>query len=170
MNINIRDRLLVAQTLPCAEKNCNSQMTLIENNDKTLGYSCLLKPDEHNFRYTIAQKKWEKIVIKTKLILNYNKNPCEEFLNVPSNVINEFKTSMVPLKESKKFSKLTEIKGIGPKRAKELENAGVKTVSELAKLSPKHTAEKTGIPIEKISNWIIEANKLLDKEKILITT
>jgi len=170
VNINIRDRLLVVQTLPCAEKNCNSKMTLIENNENTLGYSCLTKPDEHNFRYNIVQKKWEKIVIRTKLILNYNKNPCEEFLIVPSNVVNEFKTSNVLAKESKKFSKLTEIKGIGPKRAKELENAGVKTVSELAKLSPKHIAEKTRIPIEKISNWIIEANKIVHKEEPLITT
>jgi len=55
---------------------------------------------------------------------------------------------------------LTEIKGIGPKRAIELELAGVKTISDLAKRSPKHLAEKTGIPITQISKWIIEANKL----------
>ena len=59
-----------------------------------------------------------------------------------------------------KESNLTEIEGIGPKRALELEIAGVKTVSDLAKRSPKHLAEKTGIPITQISKWIIEANKL----------
>ena len=57
-------------------------------------------------------------------------------------------------------SKLTEIKGIGANRAYELKLAGVKTVADLAKRSPKHLAEKTGIPITQISKWIIEANKL----------
>jgi hypothetical protein len=56
-------------------------------------------------------------------------------------------------------SNLTKIKGIGPKRALELEFAGVKTISDLAKRSPKHLAEKTNIPITQISKWIIEANK-----------
>lgn len=57
-------------------------------------------------------------------------------------------------------SNLTEIKGIGPKRALDLEIAGVTTIHDLAKRSPKHLAEKTGIPITQISKWIIEANKL----------
>ena len=59
-----------------------------------------------------------------------------------------------------KESNLTEIEGIGPKRALELELAGVKTISDLAKRSPKHLAKKTGMPITQISKWIIEANKL----------
>ena len=54
-------------------------MILIENSNNTLGYSCLEKPDKHNFRYTINEKKWEKIIVKTKRILHYNKNPCREF-------------------------------------------------------------------------------------------
>jgi len=78
--INKRDTILVKQTLPCAEKNCKGKMILIENNANLLGYSCLEKPDEHNFRYNITLKKWEKIMIKTKLILHYNQNPCEEIL------------------------------------------------------------------------------------------
>ena len=53
---------------------------------------------------------------------------------------------------------LTAIKGVGPKRALELERAGVKTVSDLTKWSPKNLAEKTGIPIKQISKWINEAN------------
>jgi replicative superfamily II helicase len=57
-------------------------------------------------------------------------------------------------------SNLTEIKGIGPKRAIELEIAGVRTIADLAKRSPQHLAEKTGISITQISKWIIEANKL----------
>ena len=62
--------------------------------------------------------------------------------------------------KSETGSNLTEIKGIGTKRAIELEFAGVKTLSDLAKRSPKHLAKKTGIPITQISKWIIEANKL----------
>jgi predicted flap endonuclease-1-like 5' DNA nuclease len=57
-------------------------------------------------------------------------------------------------------SDLKEIPGIGSKRALELEMAGVKTIADLAKRSPKHLAEKTGIPISQISKWIVEANKL----------
>ena len=60
-------------------------------------------------------------------------------------------------------SNLTEINGIGPNRAMELELAGVKTISDLAKRSPKHLAEKTGIPISQVSKWIVEANKLKNK-------
>ena len=57
-------------------------------------------------------------------------------------------------------SDLTRINGIGPRRALELELAGVRTVSDLATRSPQHLSEKTGIPIVLISKWIIEANKL----------
>ena len=54
---------------------------------------------------------------------------------------------------------LTQINGIGPRRALELELAGVRTVSDLATRSPQHLSEKTGIPIVLISKWIVEANK-----------
>ena len=57
------------------------------------------------------------------------------------------------------LTNLTKIRGAGPKRALELELAGVKSVSDLAKRSPKKLAEKTGIPITQISKWINEANK-----------
>ena len=160
---------MVAHTLPCAEKNCNSQMTLIENKEKTLGYSCLKNPDEHNFKYYIDQKRWKKIIINTKLILHYNKNPYEDTVIQPSNLFNRIKkTPINSMQEPKKFMELTTIKGIGPKRAQELNQIGVKTVSDLAKTSPKYLSEKTGISIEQISNWIIEANKRVEKE-VLIT-
>ena len=71
--------------------------------------------------------------------------------------------------KSETGSNLTEIKGIGPQRALELELAGVKTISDLAKRSPKHLAEKTGIPITQISKWIIEANKLKKWTNQLVT-
>ena len=61
--------------------------------------------------------------------------------------------------KSEKGPNLTEIQGVGPKRALELERAGVKSVSDLANQSSKHLAEKTGLPIKRISKWIKEANK-----------
>jgi len=65
-------------------------------------------------------------------------------------------------KEPKLPIDLTEIKGIGPKRAEELKAAGVKTLSDLAKRSAKNLSEKTGIPIKDISRWIIQANEMVE--------
>jgi predicted RecB family nuclease len=59
-----------------------------------------------------------------------------------------------------KNTRLTYIKGIGEKRAALLEYVGVRTISDLAKRSPQHLSEKTGIPITLISEWIIKANKM----------
>jgi len=78
--INTRDNVLIKQILPCAEKNCKSKMILVDNNNNTIGYSCLENPEEHNFRYNLTKRKWEKILIKTKLILHYNQNPHAEIL------------------------------------------------------------------------------------------
>jgi len=64
-------------------------------------------------------------------------------------------------RESSAVSDLIEIDGIGKKRAKDLIFAGVKTVSDLSKRSPKHLSRKTGIPIKTISKWIINANEII---------
>lgn len=77
-----------------------------------------------------------------------------------SSALDEIDGMLSDVNETKSESDLTEIKGIGNKRASELEIAGVKTISDLAKRSPKHLAEKTGIPITQISKWIVEANKM----------
>jgi hypothetical protein len=152
---------LIKQKLPCGEKNCRSKMALINNSPDYLHYRCLEKPEEHSFRYSINQKKWEKLVIKAKLLLNYDINPCEETSIYNANIAYDFERHIQNQFHGVTYtSNLTEVKGIGSKRAKELELAGVKTVADLAKLSPKSLSEKTGIPIAIISNWIIEANKL----------
>ena len=137
-------------------------MVLIEDNDNFLGYRCLEKPEKHNFRYNINQKKWEKLIVKTQMVLKYNKNPCQESIIKTPNVANDSEKKLIEVQFQGivSTSNLTEIKGIGLKRAEELELAGIKTVTDLAKRSPQHLAEKTGIPITQISNWIIEANKL----------
>ena len=44
---------MVAHTLPCAEKNCNSQMTLIENKEKTEELEKLQKLLHDNQQYII---------------------------------------------------------------------------------------------------------------------
>lgn len=67
----------------------------------------------------------------------------------------------VPTK-SKLLTDLTQIKGIGPKRARELRTAGVRTVTDLAKSSAKDLSEKTGISIKDISRWIIRANEMIE--------
>ena len=64
-------------------------------------------------------------------------------------------------RELKPQKNLTEIKGIGPRRAGELKAAGVNTVSDLAKSSPKYLSEETGIPIKIISKWIVQANEMI---------
>ena len=136
-------------------------MALIEKDNNILGYSCFERPDEHRFRYDIRQKKWEKIIIKTKIILHYTQDPCEESIYDTPIFGDEIEEGIINvLQESESLSDLTEIKGIGAKRALELERAGVKTISDLAKCSPQQLAEETSIPITQISNWIIEANKL----------
>ena len=49
--------IMVAETLPCAEKSCSSKMSLLEDKDNVLYYRCLEKHNEHYFRYDVAQKQ-----------------------------------------------------------------------------------------------------------------
>jgi predicted flap endonuclease-1-like 5' DNA nuclease len=133
-------------------------MNLTKNSDNLLYYKCQKNPEQHKFRYNIDKKKWEKIFTQTKILLHYRKNPIEN--QKPKTK----KTETKPNQNQSiiKISDLSNIKGIGSKRAKKLEIAGVKTASDLAKRSPKHLAEKTSLPIEHICKWIIDANKLTD--------
>ena len=57
---------------------------------------------------------------------------------------------------------LTEIKGIGSKRARELEAVGVNTVSDLATASAKVLSQNTGISEKTISRWIAQANGITE--------
>jgi ERCC4-type nuclease len=166
---------MVQNVLPCIDKNCKSKMILTENNDKMLYYNCQQNHSDHTFRYDIDQKKWEKIIIKTKLILHYKNNPLDEpktltptfkTIKTTKAVTRSKKTTKKP-KKTTKHNNLTKIPGIGTKRAKELEIAGVRTIADLAKRSPKNLAKKTGIPLNQISIWIIEANKIKNSDKII---
>jgi len=64
-------------TLPCADPQCRDKMRLVFQNERYLGYRCLQKPNSHNFRYDIARKRWEKIIIKAKPLLGYKNSPYE---------------------------------------------------------------------------------------------
>ena len=68
---------MLRATLPCADPQCKDKMRLVFQNERFLGYRCLLKPNTHNFRYNIKRKKWEKIIIKTKPIVGYKATPYE---------------------------------------------------------------------------------------------
>lgn len=81
---------MVKQTLPCAEKGCKSKMRLTESTDNLLYYNCVQKHEKHAFRYNIEQQRWEKIIINTKRIFNYNEDPCEETPATPADTDNEF--------------------------------------------------------------------------------
>ena len=62
-------------------------------------------------------------------------------------------------------SDLVEIDGIGKKRAEELMFAGVRSVYDLSKRSPKHLAKKTGISLRSISKWIVNANEIMKNRR-----
>ena len=55
---------------------------------------------------------------------------------------------------------LTEIKGIGPKNAKELKSVGMNTVLDFATASAKDVSQKIGISEKTLSRWIAEANRM----------
>jgi len=72
---------MLRATLPCADPKCKDKMKLVFQNGRFIGYRCLLKQNTHNFRYDIARKRWEKIIIKTKPIIGYKKSPYEILFN-----------------------------------------------------------------------------------------
>ena len=55
---------------------------------------------------------------------------------------------------------MTDIKGIGPARAGQLEEIGIKTVKDLARASPEEISEKIGVPAKESSKWIEEASRM----------
>ena len=55
---------------------------------------------------------------------------------------------------------LTQIKGIGEKRAKQLKNLGINNANDLAKASVKTLAQKLKISPKTVKKWIQNANKL----------
>jgi len=59
--------------------------------------------------------------------------------------------------------KLTMVKGIGPKRAEQLQRLKIGTVENLAKASAKVLSAKTGVSQKVARGWIKEADKLINE-------
>ncbi|MGB7532225.1 MAG: helix-hairpin-helix domain-containing protein [Halobacteriota archaeon] len=55
---------------------------------------------------------------------------------------------------------LTDIKGIGPARASKLEEAGIKSVEDLAKSTAEEIVEIVPVPVIKAAEWIKKAEEL----------
>ncbi|WGM89260.1 MAG: DUF4332 domain-containing protein [Candidatus Bathyarchaeum tardum] len=64
-------------------------------------------------------------------------------------------------------SDLMKIKGIGSSRAQDLVEAGVYTISDLAKCSASDLSKETGLPVSKLVTWIVKAKTLVDDEVII---
>jgi len=60
-------------------------------------------------------------------------------------------------------SELTKVKGIGAKRAKQLEALGIHSVKDLADASPKNLAKKLKISPKITTRWIENAKTLAEK-------
>ncbi|MEM4446906.1 MAG: ribosomal protein L13e [Nitrososphaerota archaeon] len=60
---------------------------------------------------------------------------------------------------------LTILKGLGPKTAEKLKNAGIENLEQLAKSDAKLLSEATGISEKKLASWIEEAKELVKKKK-----
>lgn len=86
-----------------------------------------------------------------KMAFGVKKEPVEE--------LEEALEKAVRVKEeaSKILTELTEIKGIGSKRAEQLKAAGISTVWDLATSSAKDLSEKTGVSEKTVSKWIKQA-------------
>jgi hypothetical protein len=68
---------MIMSILSCADPKCNDKMRLVFQNERFIGYRCLLKPNSHNFRYNIKKDIWEKILIKTKPIICFKESPYD---------------------------------------------------------------------------------------------
>lgn len=64
---------------------------------------------------------------------------------------------------SKPKIELTEVKGIGAKRAEQLKSLGISSVEDLAKASAKELATKLKISPKITGKWIEDAKRLIEK-------
>jgi predicted flap endonuclease-1-like 5' DNA nuclease len=62
--------------------------------------------------------------------------------------------------EAKPTTELTQVKGIGPKRAAQLKAIGISTVQDLAKASATEIAAKLKVPEKIVEKWIQEAKNV----------
>jgi DNA-directed RNA polymerase subunit L len=63
-------------------------------------------------------------------------------------------------RRGEKIIPLTEVKGIGPKRAEQLEKAGIKSANDLVRANLNKISEKSGISVAVLEKYFSEAEKL----------
>ncbi len=101
-------------------------------------------------KVTKEPKKEKPIKKETKKAVKPKKKPAEKKATKPK-----------PAKTKEKIIPLTDIKGLGPKTAKRLEDAGIKSAAKLAKANMKKLVEKTGITTKVLERYATEASKLV---------
>jgi len=68
-------------------------------------------------------------------------------------------------KPTKIATDLTQVPGIGPKRAQQLKNAGINSIEELAKADPKEISKNLQLTEAAVSKWIADAKRVLQSQK-----
>ncbi len=63
----------------------------------------------------------------------------------------------------KPLPEITNVKGIGPKRAEKLRELGIQTVADLAKSSTEELATKMKVSPKIVEKWIKEAERLIEE-------
>ncbi len=101
-------------------------------------------------KITKEPKKEKPVKKETKKAVKPKKKPAEKKAQKPK-----------PAKAKEKVIPLTDIKGLGPKTAKRLEDAGIKSAAKLAKANMKKLSEKTGITPKVLERYATEASKLV---------
>lgn len=162
---------MVAETLPCAEKNCSSKMSLIEDKDGILYYRCLEKHNAHYFRYDLTQKQWERLIVSRKLVLHFEHDPfCGETVDespkeAPVSDDSEFEESMVDEfeVEAPKTADLEIEKSV----VDEFEESLIAPVEAPVKIAPEEPVEESLLeePIAADSSEVVEIASDLRKIK-----
>jgi len=97
---------------------------------------------------------------KTKAIATEAPQPAQA---VPAAVVETKERKVETITETAPKIELTEVKGIGAKRAEQLKNMGINSVEDLAKASAKDLAVKLKISPKITAKWIENAKKLTEK-------
>ncbi|MFQ5975257.1 MAG: ribosomal protein L13e [Candidatus Hydrothermarchaeales archaeon] len=100
-------------------------------------------------KVTKEAKKEKPVKVEKKKAVKAKKKPAVKKVSKPKTV-----------KKKEKIIQLTEIKGLGPKTAKRLEDAGVKSATKLLKSDLKKLSEKTAISAKVLEKYVSDASKL----------
>lgn len=89
-------------------------------------------------------------------------------VETPKGVVTEAQIEKVAVKKAPKVAtpatviiELTQVKGIGEKRATQLQALGINSVDDLSKVSAKTVAKKLKISPKTVSKWIASAKELI---------